>query len=286
MKLLKAIQQYGAGALWRFFDSKYGLGKLEYLININWFNPFLTLWVNLRSFKLKQAIKMPFWVYGRPRFYGLSGQMVIKGQVACGQIKFNKVRPGAPSLMSCQSELYNLGTIIYEGKNIVIGCGNKIFVERKAVLTLGENLMIQDMTNIGCLRSITIKGMTMLTHRCQVMDSNYHYIADFNKMIVPDRTKPIEIGYGCWIGNSSTIMPGISLPDYTIVCSNSLVNKAINNISENSIVGGIPAKLISKGYRRVDNFDYNEFIRRYYRDSHDILSLNAEWTMECCSTIK
>jgi len=286
MKVFELIKKHGLGSLWRYFDSKYGIGRLEYLLNINWFNPFLTLWVNIRSFPLNQAVHMPFWVYGRPRFYGLSGQMEIRGSVKCGQVKFNKVRPGAPSLMSSQSELYNLGKIVFSGDNIVVGCGNKIFVERKAVLTLGGNLKIQDMTNIGCLRSITIGSMTRLSHRCQVMDSNYHFLANFNKKIVSDRTNPIVIGHGCWIGNSTTIMPGVIMPDYTIVSGCSLVNKSSNNIPGNSIIGGIPARLIASRFRKIENVDYENVVRRYYRDNTETYVMSDDVTMEQCSTLK
>ncbi len=286
MKLLDKIKKYGLGNIVRYLDSKYGLGRLEYLISINWFNPFLTLWVNLRSFPFRQAIKMPFWVYGRPRFYSLSGRMKITGRVKSGQIQFNKARPGAPSLMSCQSELYNLGQIVFEGTNITIGCGVKIFVERKALLALGGNLKIQDMVNIGCIRYIKIGYQSWITHRCQVMDSNYHFIANFNNHTIPDRTHPIVIGKGCWIGNSTTVTGGTILPEFTIVSSNSLVNKHSNSTPSNSVIGGIPAKLIGSGFRCIENQALDVSVRKYYRDHNDIFPLPNDVDMMVCSTVK
>ena len=59
-------------------------------------------------------------------------------------------------------------------------------------------------------------------------------------------SKPVSIGNFSWIGNRSTIGPGAKLPDYTIVASNSFVNKDFS-----SLIGGIPAKLIREGWTRV-----------------------------------
>ena len=48
-------------------DYLFGFGFLERSFYSNWFNPFLTLWLNLRSFPLYQAYRFPIFVYGRPR---------------------------------------------------------------------------------------------------------------------------------------------------------------------------------------------------------------------------
>lgn len=66
---------------------------------------------------MRQAVRFPFSAYGRPRIYGLSGNMLIDGSVKPGMIVFNYSmhRFGAPSLMSVQSEICNRGTIIFKG---------------------------------------------------------------------------------------------------------------------------------------------------------------------------
>ncbi|MEO8401153.1 MAG: CatB-related O-acetyltransferase [Gammaproteobacteria bacterium] len=53
------------------------------------------------------------------------------------------------------------------------------------------------------------------------------------------------IGNDVWIGNSATIMPGISIGDGTIIATNSVVTKDVEPFS---IVGGNPAKLIRKRF--------------------------------------
>ena len=266
------------------FDSLYGLGKLEKLISLKWFNPFLTLWLNLRSLPFHQAIRLPIWVYGKPRFYSLSGTIIIEGKIKFGMIKFNKVRPGAPSYMGLNSEIYNLGNIIIQGSGY-FGTGNKIFINYGAELTLGNNFAITDMVNLGCMKKIVIKSGTSITHRCQLLDSNYHYVANFNNNTIPDRAKPLIIGERCWIGNSTTITGGTILPDFTIVASNSLVNSSTNKIPKNSIIGGVPAKLIRTGFRRVYNKKLNIELNKYFEWNTDPFNMSQNISMEECSEV-
>jgi acetyltransferase-like isoleucine patch superfamily enzyme len=89
------------------------------------------------------------------------------------------------------------------------------------------------------------------------MDSNFHYIKNVTSGNVEKCTKSIQIGNNNWIGSRSTIMKGTKTPDYLIVGSNSLLNKNYTkSINNYSVIGGVPAKLISTGYERI--FDYDK----------------------------
>lgn len=246
----KRLKSYPFKELKKRFDNKYGIGKLEIIIASNWFNPLATLYLNLRSLPLSQAWKIPIFVYGRPRFYNLSGRIVIEGKIKTGMITFNRTHPGAPSVMSVQSEVMNQGTIIFHGAG-TIGTGNKVRVSESAILEIGCQFKITDMVNIGCYSKIIIGSHARITHRCQILDSNYHYVANLNNRTIPKCTEPIVIGERCWICNSTTIARGTILPDSTIVASNSLVNRDFTEVPQKSIIGGIPAKHLATGYLRV-----------------------------------
>lgn len=244
-------------------DSQYGIGRLERLFYSNWFNPVATLYVNFRSFPFLQAIRLPLWVYGRPRFYSLSGRMRVDGKISSGMIKFNMVKFGAPGNMSSKSELYNLGDILFKGK-CEIGTGNKIIVGYGKSLSLGNNSVIMDRCCIAVHEKIVIGGNSRIAHSCQIMDTNYHFVADLNKMEISPRTNPVNIGKGCWICNSSSIMPGSNIPDYAIVGSHSLVNRDFSQYTKGCIIAGTPAKLIKEGFVRVFNSNVENDIWKYY----------------------
>lgn len=282
---MKPIKKKNFKEILRKIDNKYGMGWLEMHIASNWYNPFATIWLNFRCLSLTQAWRLPISVYGHPRFYNLSGSIHIAGKVTTGMITFNQTRAGSPSLMNQQSEIMNQGLIIFHGKG-VIGTGNKIRIAPNATLEIGANFKITDFVNIGCYSRITIGELSRIVHRCQVLDSNYHYVANYNKRIVPKWTKPINIGKGCWICNSTTITGGAIIPDFTIVASNSLVSKDFSNIENNSMIGGIPAKLIATGFRRIENRECEQEIQRYYAQyPNGMFSIPEDMTMDKCSLI-
>lgn len=282
-RLKNSIRRNGLRSFLRQLDMRFGLGRIEYVLNTNWFNPLATIWLNFRSFPLSQAILLPIWIYGHPRLYCLSGKMEITSRIKSGMIRFNLVRSGSPCLQNLQSELQNCGHIIFDGAGI-IGTGTRIFVEQNGILRIGRDFKICDMTNIGCMRSIIIGNNSWITHRCQIMDSNYHFVANFNKYIVTDRTQPIVIGDGCWIGNTTTITGGANVPNYTIVGSHSLINKSSNSTPESSMIGGVPAKLIASGFRRIDNREVENSVREYYKNKQKSpYKLADTITMQQCS---
>ena len=236
---------------------------IEKYLSIHWLNPVLTVYLNIRSFPLRQAVRMPIWVYGRPRLMCLSGEMRIEGRVHSGMIRFNFVNIGSPSNMGVQSEINNQGTIIFHGLT-KIRTGNRIVVGYKAVLELGANIIIGDMCNLGCFKYIRIGHDTRIAHRSQIFDTHYHYLVNLTKRIVPNICKQTVIGNYCWIGNSVSIVSGSNIPDLTIVSTNSLVNKDFSTIEPRSIIGGIPAKLIANGYSLVNNRQKEMEIAHFY----------------------
>ena len=244
------------------------LGKWENFFSNNWFNPFATLYINLRSFPRNQALKFPIYVYGKPRFCSLKGKMHIDGKIKSGMIKVNKSLNGVPSNCTLRTEIINDGLITFHGSGF-IGTGNRIRVHNNAHLELGFAFKISDMINIGCYAKIKIGNSTRIAHRCQILDTNYHYLVNLNNKTVPPIDKPICIGNYCWIGNNATIMNGAVIPDYTIVTSNSLVNKNFSSIPSFSLIGGIPAKLISSGFRRIENQSKIQEITNHYKNSSD-----------------
>lgn len=55
--------------------------------------------------------------------------------------------------------------------------------------------------------------------------------------------KPVKIGSDVWIGSNVTILPGVTIGNNVVVAAGAVVSK---NVPDNSVVGGVPAKLIKK----------------------------------------
>lgn len=139
-------------------------------------------------------------------------------------------------------------------------------VSNGAVLDLGANGEITDMTNITCYSRITIGENCSITHRCQVIDTNNHYLLDIHSKTTKNYNAPILIGKNCWICNSSSIYGKTVLPDYTIVGSHSITSKDYRNLPDSPLIGGVPAKLISHGQRRIFNAKLENELVEYFND--------------------
>jgi acetyltransferase-like isoleucine patch superfamily enzyme len=55
--------------------------------------------------------------------------------------------------------------------------------------------------------------------------------------------KGIKIGRNCWIGSNVIITDGVNIGDNCVVAAGAVVTKSF---PDNSLLGGVPAKLIKK----------------------------------------
>lgn len=214
-------------------------------------NLLYTLYLNLRLFSIKQAVKFPIYVYGWPKIYNTSGTAVCVGKVKTGMIKINPLVLGRMAPQSQPVELNIGGKIIFKGR-CVIRAGSIISVRPKAQLSIGYDVRICEHCRICCCNtSIDIGDFASISHYVQILDSSFHYIADFNTNKIKNKSQPVKIGNYCWVCNSSSISPGTIIPDYTIIASNSIANKDYSDIPPMSLIGGVPAKIIKSNVKRV-----------------------------------
>lgn len=232
--------------------------KIEHLSipRVNWIK---TLYFNFRLLPFKQAKKLPFFIYGNPVFNSLAGDVEFRCPIKRGMVKINYQQTFAPSLQTLKSQICLCGTLIIGG-DVVIGCANKILVTKNATLELSHHVQIMDFCNIDCYSYIKLKTGVCVSHRCQIMDTNHHYIVDIPSRTINDNKKDIIIGEYCWVCNSTSINAGAIIPKHTIISSHSLVNKDVSQWGDHILIGGIPVKLLKKGIARVFNVKNELFL--------------------------
>jgi acetyltransferase-like isoleucine patch superfamily enzyme len=114
----------------------------------------------------------------------------------------------------------------YDYSNLVIGdnchIGKNCFFDLRGKIIIANNVVISMKTTIITHQDITKSKLSKL------------YPAIINNVLIDDN---------CYIGVNSTILKGVIIQENSIVGAGSVV---INNILQNTIVGGIPAKEIKK----------------------------------------
>lgn len=112
---------------------------------------------------------------------------------------------------------------VFIGNNSYVN-GGELFAGSKSKITIGNDCLISYYVHIRCV-SHNIDSQDMLIRE------QGHWEGD------------ITIGNNCWIGYGAQIMPGIKIGDNSVIGAGAVVTK---NVEENSVVGGVPAKLIRK----------------------------------------
>jgi len=124
------------------------------------------------------------------------------------------------------------GTIWFENE------GNKIHIKRGTTIE-SANLSVAEKRT-----SLIIGENCMLSSGIRISTTDSHSIIDLES---GNRTNPaadVIIGCHCWIGYNSSINKGVSIGPNSVVASNSVVTKSVES---NTIVAGIPAKVVTKG---------------------------------------
>ncbi|MBQ6279599.1 MAG: sugar O-acetyltransferase [Muribaculaceae bacterium] len=105
---------------------------------------------------------------------------------------------------------------------------------------LGERVFI----NMGCKfqdqGGITIDEGALIGHNV--------VLATLNHYLDPEKRggmthAPIHIGKNVWIGANATVLAGVTIGDGAVVAAGAVVTK---DVEPNTIVGGIPAKVIKR----------------------------------------
>lgn len=107
------------------------------------------------------------------------------------------------------------------------------------------NLEMKDRSSLGehcwayAMASISIGKLSCIGKDVYLLTGSH----DIEKNTFDLVTKPIVIGDGCWIATASTVLPNVTIGDYSVIGANSVVCK---NVDSYCVVGGNPAKFIKK----------------------------------------
>tara|TARA_R110000850_G_scaffold238835_2_gene363496 strand:- start:2426 stop:2824 length:399 start_codon:yes stop_codon:yes gene_type:complete len=117
----------------------------------------------------------------------------------------------------------------------------KVYISDGKRLRIGNYCRINE--NVFLQGDIVIGNYVMIAPNVSIYTSNHFYKNIDQPMVTygNESNLPVIIEDDVWIGRNVVILPGIRISSGSIVGANSVVTK---DICANSIVGGVPAKLI------------------------------------------
>ena len=200
------------------------------LLKLNWPK---TLYFNFKYLPLKDAIKIPIFIYKQTYFYKLKGTINIDAESLChGMIQIGPHCLGSTDTHNNRTILEISGNITFKGK-CNIGRGSKICVGGD--LVCGNNFVMTGNSTIISYKKIFIGNDCLCSWGCLIMDTDFHKIYNEERKIT-NENRDIFIGNKVWIGCQNTLLKGSIIPSNTVIAANSTISKKFNE--ENTIIGG------------------------------------------------
>jgi acetyltransferase-like isoleucine patch superfamily enzyme len=128
------------------------------------------------------------------------------------------------------------------GNNVRVDKGFQVFHGAKNI-SIGNEVYLTDvLLNAGDTDgSIKIEDFVFFSHKVMVIARGHDYQKLDKERQEAITEAPIVIKRGAWIGSGATILKGVTVGQNAVIAAGSLVTK---NVEDNTIVAGIPAKLI------------------------------------------
>lgn len=129
---------------------------------------------------------------------------------------------------------------IHLGKKVVVS--DYVELQSKGSLQIGSGTTINRYSRIISYDHIAIGANVAIAQFVTILDHDHQHKLvrgglDLNSYVC----ESVKIGNNVWIGDKSTVLKGVRIGDNVIIAANSVVTK---NVPSNSIVGGVPAKII------------------------------------------
>lgn len=135
-------------------------------------------------------------------------------------------------------------------RNLARECGDNVSIHPNVYLfnvehiSFGDNVSVHPLCYIEGVGELSIGDNVSIAHNSSIMTTNHGW-SDTSKPIKYNEqtNSKVIINSDVWVGCGCRILSGVEVGSRSIIAAGAVV---VKNIEPNSIVGGIPAKVIKK----------------------------------------
>lgn len=107
-------------------------------------------------------------------------------------------------------------------------------------ITVGKNVFINACCHFQDHGGVSLGDGCQIGHNVVFATLNHGLAPEDRQTTYP---APITLGKNVWVGSNSTILQGVTIGDNVVIAAGAVVTK---DVPENTIVGGVPARIIRK----------------------------------------
>ena len=107
-------------------------------------------------------------------------------------------------------------------------------------VTVGKNVFINACCHFQDHGGVSLGDGCQIGHNVVFATLNHGLAPEDRQTTYP---APITLGKNVWVGSNSTILQGVTIGDNAVIAAGAVVTK---DVPENTIVGGVPARIIRK----------------------------------------
>lgn len=117
---------------------------------------------------------------------------------------------------------------------------SSIYTDFGKNITVGKNVFINACCHFQDHGGVSLGDGCQIGHNVVFATLNHGLAPEDRQTTYP---APITLGKNVWVGSNSTILQGVTIGDNAVIAAGAVVTK---DVPENTIVGGVPARIIRK----------------------------------------